>query len=76
MVAADLRKDALDPSQCVSRWRVRPEPSAFAVLQMCAIGTEHALLHVYVVASSAIFLRQSPDAFAACHSAGCDHCPG
>lgn len=26
--------------------------------------------------SSAIFLRQSPDAFAACHSAGCDHCPG
>jgi len=30
-------------------WRVRPEPSAFAVLQMGAIGTEHALLHVYVV---------------------------
>lgn len=49
VVAADLRQDALDPSQCVSRWRVRPEPSAFAVLQMCAIGTEHALLHVYVV---------------------------
>lgn len=52
VVAAVLRQDALDPSQCVSRWRVRPEPSAFAVLQMCAIGTEHALLHVYVVVAA------------------------